>query len=288
MSLYRLAGQEIYCSCPVQELESSENNGYKQRTAEQAVPFIAHPFIENKLISRTRGLVGGAQHLVEVYDLLPGFLLKVSGGDEFYVTSQGDAIVKAHPQKALSQLDREIITGPALVLALALQDVWSLHASAAINKETTIVFLGESGDGKSTLAAYMAQNAGWRLVADDILPVTVDSSGVLAWPRFPQLKLPLASQPGPHLPEQLPLGKIVLLSPAGMDAAPAVQLLPVGEAVKVLLSHTAGTRLFDPDLLGRHLAFCTRSAEQVPVYRLAYPHRREALPVIKEILENLC
>ncbi len=55
----------------------------------------------------------------------------------------------------------------------------------------------------------------------------------------------------------------------------------------MLLGHTAGTRMFPPDLLDRHLAFCTSAAGQVPVYSLKYPHRLNALPIVQRRLEEL-
>ncbi len=188
----------------------------------------------------------------------------------------------------LNETDRQILLGPALVLALALRGTWSLHASAAIYKDALILFLGESGQGKSTLAAYLANEAGWRLAADDILPVTMGTDGVTAWPRFPQLKLPVDAQPGPGLPEQLSISKVCVLSGAGEDEMPALERLPASQAIQAFLGHTAGTRLFTPELLGKHLAFCSQAAERAPVYRLTYPHRWDALPIVKDLLEKTC
>ncbi len=287
MAYYHPAGQDFYFLCPVPELEPYQIIGEQPSAAKLlTVPSAL------VLSCRTVGLVGGEQREVETWSAPPGLLLKVAGGSDFYITPGGQYVVKAARDgnvlpSPLTGLDRDILLGPALVLALALRGTWSLHASAVTFKDKLIVFLGESGQGKSTLAMSLAE-ANWQLVADDILPVTGDPSGVQAWPHFPQLKLPPESQPGPHLPEQLSLDKIYLLTPAGKDDNPAVQLLPAGETVKALLAHTAGTRLFDPELLGRHLEFCARSAVQVTTYRLTYPHRREALPIIRKILENLC
>ncbi len=163
-----------------------------------------------------------------------------------------------------------------------------MHASAAIFNEKLILFLGESGQGKSTLAGYLANEAGWRLAADDILPVTGGSDGVLAWPHFPQLKIPVDAQPGPGLPERLAISKVCVLSDASVYEMPAMKLLSSTQAIQVYLGHTAGTRMFDPDTLQKHLAFCSHAAEKVPVYRLTYPHRWEGLRVVKELLEELC
>ena len=287
MAAYRLAGQDFYFPNPLPELEPFKIN---DGTAVSAVPFVHHSFHENELISRSKGWVGGVQCNVKVYAISHGILLKVKGGSEIFITSHGEAISKRNPQEAPSQLDREIILGPALVLALALHDTWSLHASAVLCRETTIAFLGESGQGKSTLAAYLSSidNPDWRLAADDILPVTISSTGVDVWPRFPQLKLPLQAQPGPGLPEHLPLNALCVLTSAGQEEIPELQLLPPNLATRELISHTAGTRMFTPELLGNHLAFCTHVAGQVPVYRLTYPHRRNTLPKIKTLLESIC
>jgi hypothetical protein len=79
-----------------------------------------------------------------------------------------------------------------------------------------------------------------------------------------------------------------MLSNAGENEMPALERLPASQAIQAYLGHTAGTRLFAPDLLGKHLAFCSQAAERVPVYRLTYPHRWDALPIVKGLLENLC
>jgi hypothetical protein len=155
-------------------------------------------------------------------------------------------------------------------------------------RENVIVFLGESGQGKSTLAAYLSHSPGWRLVADDILPVKMDSSGVSVLPRFPQLKLPINAQPGVYLPEQLPLKTICVLEQAEADQMPELQKISTAQTVQALLGHIAGTRMFNAPLLAKHLEFSTRAAKHISAYRLINPHRRDTLPLIREFLEKIC
>jgi len=253
----------------------------------------------NILYCQTISLIGERQCQIEAWSASPGTLLKVKGGSDFYIHPDGIAIV--NPEKVilkkinnrnklhsnLSELEKDIFLGPALVLALAMRNSWSLHASAAMFQKQTTVFLGESGQGKSTLAAYLDES-NWKRVADDILPATLEDTGAQIWPRFPQLKLPPDKQPGMNFPEQLPLDRICVLASVDENANPEIELLRPGQAIQVLLSHTAGTRLFEPKLLKKHLDFCAGVAEQVPVYRLANPHRKDALPMVKELLENSC
>lgn len=287
MPRYRPAGQEFYFPRPVAELEPFEiNNGAVEETASVSDLFPGNE--SPKLVSRTEGWVGGAQRIVEVYDTSRGLLLKVEGGSEFFIAPHGETIGKRNPHEELSQLDREIILGPALVLALALRNVWSLHASAAMYKENVIAILGESGQGKSTLASYLSQSAGWRLVADDILPVRMEANEVNVMPRFPQLKLPLNAQPGVHLPEHFPLKTICVFEHAEADQMPELQTLSTAQAVQALLSHIAGTRMFDAALLAKHLEFSTQAAKQTSAHWLIYPHRKDTLPLVQEFLEKIC
>lgn len=286
MGWYRMAGQEFYFSCTVLGMESFEITD-----RERVAPVSLSVSVPLTLSSQTVGWVGEQQREVEVWSARNGSLLKVSGGSDFFISSDGGCIyhTKSNLQE-VTGLDREILLGPALVLALASRGIWSLHASAAIFKNCLCIFLGESGQGKSTLAAYLSsfEISGWRRAADDILPVTLNSNRVDVWPHFPQLKLPMDAQPDSSLPEYIPLDRIVVLTSADLNISPQLQPLPKGKAAQILLSHTAGTRMFDSLTLARHLAFATQVAAQIPVHQLVYPHRRDALPVVKELLENIC
>lgn len=293
MVWYRLAGQEICFSCPVSDLEPYEIAG-----TEDVFAFPLPGSSSVTLTSRTTGWVGGEQREVEVWSASPGVLLKVAGGSDFYIAPRGRGIVRVDSskedwlteQQEVFGLDREILVGPALVLALAQREIWCLHASAAKDEDCLTAFLGESGQGKSTLAGYLDQAGGpeWSRIADDILPVTLLQSGVRVWPHFPQLKLSKEIQPGLRLPEVLPLDRICVLTSAEPDQIPELKLLSPRQALQVILSHTAGTRMFDPALLASHFDFCAGVAGRIPVYGLVYPHRRDALPEVKELLESAC
>ncbi len=258
----------------------------------QAVPFVSSSFLKNELISRTASWVAGVQRAVEIWSAPPGFLLRVAGGSDFYISPNGQVILSASQALGdgmLNETDRQILLGPVIVLALALRNTWCLHASAVMFQETVIAFLGESGQGKSTLAAYLAQSAGWRLVADDILPVRIDVGKVQVLPHFPQLKLAAdAAQPGVGLPERLPLKNICVLEHAEAEHMPELHMITTAQGVQSLLSHIAGTRMFDAALLAEHLEFCAGAAGWISFHKLSYPHRRDALPEIQETLKTLC
>lgn len=234
------------------------------------------------LISRAQGWVGEATREVETWSTPAGTMLKISGVGNFYVAPNAILREDENADRPWTSLEREIAMGPALVLALAQHETWCMHASAVLFQGQATAFVGESGQGKSSLAGYLSQ-AGWPLVADDMLPVTRGQVGAQAWPHFPQLKLKI--QPGAGLAEQLPLSRVFVLDQA---AIPKISRLSAVEALQALIRHTAGTRLLSPFLLSAHLAFCAWAVGILPVYRLAYPRDWETLPVVKKLLEKSC
>ena len=296
---YRLAGQDFHFPWPIPELEAFEKLDPKQSLSVSKSMFINEssdtfsiPAPEAVSI-QTTGWVANAQRQVEIWSAQPGILLRVEAGSDIYISPGGQEILlEGEPQSdgIVNETDRQILLGPALVLALAMRGRWCLHASAAIFNDNLLVFLGESGQGKSTLAAELAaaDYTNWRRAADDILPVSLTPDGMAAWPHFPQLKLPMETQPAVELPEQLSISNVCVLSDAGQDENPGLQRLSASQVVQVFLSHTAGTRMFAPDLLAKHLAFSTLAAERAAVYSLTYPHRMDAIPTIKSLLEKLC
>ena len=286
-AFHRLAGQNIFIEQEIPEARPFRSEG--QDLPRPQIPLHLMRMAEKPPAARVEGWLADRILTVSLWRDAQGILMEIPTAGQFWTAANGSAITQ------VSQAPRtdpaflaEALLGPPLVLALALRNKWCLHASAAIFHDILIAFLANSGGGKSTLAAYLSQYPGWRLAADDILPVSTEPGGLVAWPHFPQLKLPAEAQPGQHMPEELPLGKICVLANDGLDEGPAIQSLSVSQSVPVLLAHTAGARLFDPQLLEKHLAFCIQAAEGVPVTRLSYPRRMEALPEIRQLLEDVC
>ena len=250
------------------------------------------------------------------YDPHSGYTIDLAPGLRLRVTADGQDVALDHPcafaldDPAISQS----ILGPGLLLALALQGSFAFHASAAAIGGLAAVFLGDSGAGKSTLAADLDQRRadGWLRLTDDVLPVAPTADGGLdAWPEFPQLKLAAEAQyvAGGARPERVPVAAIYLLDaysapvaeavapavPAAAAAEAAAPVVPVAAAVTIstvshrdamlaLVAHTMAGRLFAPDLAARHFAFCAAVAAAVPLKRLRYPRRLEALDAVAQAL----
>lgn len=216
-----------------------------------------------------------------------GYWLSFPEDGLVWVAPGGETIVGSH-LAVLNNTDsrqQAILVGPPLVFALALQGTWCLHASAVEHDGKVVAFVGDSGTGKSTLAKFLGKQPGWHLAADDILPVRWENGKLLVWPRFPQLKIPVDSQPSVALAEALPLVALNVLD--DQPDISSTRLEPL-ESTLALLGGTAATRLFPPSLLASHLDFCSLAGKSVPVRNLAYPRRYDALlDVARRVLADL-
>ena len=144
---------------------------------------------------------------------MSGYRLDVEAAGEYEISADGERIRGVDPASTQDDLLIErTVLGPVLLLALALQGRWGLHASAAAHGAGVFGFLGESGVGKSTLVAGLAGVGGWQPVADDLLPIRLPPSGPRILPRYPQLKV--AEQWALRLPEAMPLAGLYELRPA--------------------------------------------------------------------------
>jgi hypothetical protein len=185
--------------------------------------------------------------------------------------------IRLRPSTATDQEIEEALLGAALVLATAERDCYCLHGAALARGAQVVVLLAPSGAGKSTLAAALDGRDGWRRLTDDITPLTLDRAAVRAWPRFPQLKLTAdAWYPATAAGGERVAAIACLSREAGLDDARWLAPAPT-EAVQRLIAGTAGARLFAPDRLGAHLAFCSALAQRVPVRLLQVPDRPGAV-----------
>ncbi|MGC9334109.1 MAG: hypothetical protein ACP5JJ_08180 [Anaerolineae bacterium] len=234
------------------------------------------------------GWIGNRWRDLECWSGSDGYRVAVADVGVFAVAADGGAIFHMDADADLAHpLLVETVLGPPLMLALALQGTWCLHASAVLAGEHLIAFMGESGSGKSTLAAFLGAggNGPWRRVADDIVPVVPRPEGLEALPRFPQLKLPADQQPAIGLPERLPLAAIYLLDePKAGQTDVAIQPLAARQGMLSLIRHTVAARLFDRDLLERHMNFCADGVDKVPVRWLSFPRQFGLLPRVYDAL----
>jgi hypothetical protein len=302
---YRLAGgQAVTLDHRFPALEPFRVDPPAAATAAPPVPW--ETLRAGQQLHAARGWLGGQWRRVRAVRSAAATLLDIAGFGEVAVLDGGGIVMAAETSAAAEELTLEIAAGPALLLALARTGIFALHAGAflpaGLPAESSphagaIVLCGDSGTGKSTLAAAAEQAGGQRL-ADDILPLAIPLAGPLAIaggsgvpaaaPHFPQLKLAAGEQYGRGQPPLVPLAAIYLLAslpaddrnPGHQQAWPQIERLTPRDALLALVSHTVAARLFDPP---RHAALMDTLVQltgQTPVLRLRFARRPSLLSAL--------
>jgi len=196
-----------------------------------------------------------------------------------------------------------------LTAALTLQGEEPLHATAVRLDDRAVGFLGDSGTGKSTLAAFLLAG-GAELVTDDMLRIVYDADAPMAWRGPPRLKLfdeqarlllPSAVRDAAFNPMSgkllveavaprdagVPLSALFWLDEAvAGDATVAVRRVQGVEAIRILLASTLHRDHRAPDRIGRQLHALERLAKSVPLFSVAYPRRHELLPAVADAVRR--
>jgi hypothetical protein len=232
------------------------------------------------------GWVGGRLTDVACWRSGESYLVAIPGLPNLIVVRGGCALAPGgQPIGEMTDALVEALLGPGLILALALNGVFTFHAGAVVSRGRAALLIGESGAGKSTVTRALTGVRGFTFLADDALPAEIADAGVVALPHFPQLKLPDREQYSLGSPDRVPVEAIFLLAP---DTRPhsAVVLEPLAprEAFLALAGHTMAARLFDAPLLARHTEFCSAALASVAVHRVVFPQRLHALPAVVEAI----
>lgn len=195
-----------------------------------------------------------------------------------------------------------------LTAALTLQGEEPLHATVVRLDHRAVGFLGDSGVGKSTLAAFLLAE-GAELVTDDMLRIAYDGGEAMAWRGPPRLKLfdeqarlllPAAAREAAFNPmsgkllveaasshdDRVPLAALFWLDEAA--SAVAVRRVQGVEAIKRLLASTLHRDHRPRDRTERQLHALQRLARSVPLFVLAYPRRHELLPAVGDAVRGSC
>ena len=237
-----------------------------------------------------------------------GYLLRFPDLADFEVSADG-ASVQGFPAPGLTSPTVEhLYLNQVLPLALSRQGKLVLHGSAVDIGGQGVAFLGESGRGKSTLAASFATE-GTRFLTDDGLLLEWVDGRCMIIPSHPSIRLWEDSQAalvnesmtmapavsftskarflaGPGIAfcdEARPLRRVYFLG-EGDALAPAIEPLRPAEALIELVKHSFLLDIEARDMLMRHFDDLTRLAELPIYFRLDYPRDYEALPAVREAI----
>jgi hypothetical protein len=233
------------------------------------------------------------------YSFLSASLAAVNApGTGLFVVRDGNDIIVSPAPNAEASVLRNLVITVSLNILLYQRGLFLLHASAVAANGVGIAFMGESGWGKSTIAASL-QRRGYALVADDTLAADAESPGApVVFPAFPQLKLlpgtlvalNMAPEELPrvhpfeekrlHRPEQdFALTSLLLKRLYVLDRGEQNRIERIGpqDTFKALfmhsyaghLSHLRGLNILAATgQTDRHLRHCAKIANAVPVLRL--------------------
>jgi hypothetical protein len=116
------------------------------------------------------------------------YLLRIPGLASYQVTNGTEIVVQ--PAAGAEMLDvRAYLLGVVFMVLCQQRGLLPLHGSAVSGPDGVTAFLGRSGQGKSSMAAHLAER-GFRVIADDVCLIDPAPAGeVMVTPAAPWLKL---------------------------------------------------------------------------------------------------
>ena len=243
------------------------------------------------------------------------FLLKIPGTARYLVRNGNEVHIEIAPDAPIANISTYLL-GSVFGVLCHQNGLLPLHASAVEFDGAVTAFLGDSGAGKSTMAACLLRR-GHRIVSDDIclldtaagseVPLVVPVAGWLKlWNESLQFlgetpieqnrvfstddkfRLFLAGPPANTGPEQLRLARVVFLAKAAdSQAHPALRPVPLLEAIAGLMEMTyAG---YVPTLGGqksRLFQQCAGVFRHTQALRLELPWGLDRLESVLDLLES--
>ncbi|MBT5873547.1 MAG: hypothetical protein HOH43_09025 [Candidatus Latescibacteria bacterium] len=134
----------------------------------------------------------GAASSHRFFDAKPGQLLfRVDDVARFLVTDGKEIVVDRVPGSDDNQMYL-FLTGSAFGALIHQRGLLPFHASAVKTDAGVIIFTGQVGAGKSTLAGAF-HSRGYQILTDDICVISEGADGPTVYPGYPELKITRAT-----------------------------------------------------------------------------------------------
>jgi hypothetical protein len=242
------------------------------------------------------------------------YWLRIHGIGCYLVTNGEEIIVSPDPWARPLDV-RAYLLGTLFVALFQQRHLLPLHASAVSSRKGVVAFLARSGEGKSSLAAHLAQR-GFSVLADDVCLIDSASTGpTMVIPTAPWLKLwrnsiehlgkhvqglervfseddkyrlPLANTLHPE-----PIGRLVFLETdpnpnSSQGSANEIQELSAVEAIPLLMDLTHQAYVLQATgQMEQSFLRCSRVSSQARAYRLIRPWGLEHLESTVDAVEKL-
>ena len=279
--------------------------GYTLAPAGLQAPIVAPPFHE--------WTFPDGSPWTQFYRAGRGYLLRFPQLADFEVSADGRTIVCTPQPEVASGTYEHLYLNQVLPLVLSRLGKLVFHASAVEVAGGAVAFVGESGRGKSTLAACFATQ-GFRLLTDDGLVLEMSGSGYRVLPSHPSIRLwqdakeallAPGAETAPHLPftskqrflagrdivfrgEPCPLRSVYFLGD-GSAGELTVESMTALEAVVEWMKHSFLLDVQAQSDLAPHFDRVTGLAGHPFHYRLDFPRRFDGLADVRRALvEHAC
>lgn len=300
---YRLYGIAIKSHWPLPCAESSEATPYAVELVEVPSAFFAEAALEVAAQPTTTDWYREA-HLTD-----GSIYLRWAGLSEFLISADGSRIAACPVGDVAYEALMTYLLGQVLSFALLKKGFDPLHATALLVDGGVVGFLGDSGYGKSSLAAAFLQ-AGYPIVTDDLLVVEKQECGLSVYPGIPRIKLfpeiahaflgsgvmgtpmnPLTHKlviplDRPHSHQDVaPLKALYVLTRPSTHAKGArVTIKPLSrrQSFLALLKNAFNSFVVDPWRLQRQFDLNTQIVSSIPIKMLSYPRTIAAAPLARD------
>lgn len=235
-----------------------------------------------------------------------GYLLRFPSYADFQVSGDGRHAVCWPEYNVSDETIRHLYLNQVLPLMLNRQGKLVFHGSAVEVQGGTVAFIGQSGRGKSTLAASFAVS-GSRFLSDDGLVLDEAPDGYQVLPSHASIRLWGDSQSallhGPvetaphleftskmrflaspslrHCDKPLPLLRVYFLVDKS-GAAISIQQMRVTESLVHWMKNSFLLDICDKEMLREHFDRVSTLAATVPAFYLDFPRSFESLPLLRE------
>jgi hypothetical protein len=280
--------------------------------AECAVTFVSEPLPAAPRDWFHQWRLPGGQVWLSIGRVAGGYVLRFPEQADFVVSADGSAVVVHAARHLPDDTLRHLLIDQVLPLALSRRGRFMLHASAVhIPGVGTVAFAGETGRGKSTLAAALAARGG-RLLTDDCLAIDFIEGEPYAVPGYPGLRLWPGVTANPLLRaapsrrvahysrkrrvdrgavrfhgKPSPLRAVFLLSPRGSaSAALSIRRCRASAGLMGLLRFTYVLDIQARQDLAGLFSGLAALAATVPVVRLRLGHGHRRLPDAADVIRE--
>jgi hypothetical protein len=246
----------------------------------------------------------------EFYRAADGYLLRFPGLADFEVSADGIEVT-AYPFPGIDEPTTEhLYINQIVPLAMSRQGLPAFHASVVTVPSGAVAFLGQSGRGKSTLAASFALGEA-EFLTDDALFVEEINGGCRVLPSHASLRLwedsvdaligteiPRAGSISYTTKARLLAGEGLAYSETARTLLAAYVLEPQGSTT-VSIQPLTGVERFvawlgnsflldieDRELLERHFEWTHRISSIVPTFTLDYPRDYAFLPKVRNAIRQ--